>query len=86
MQSLIKLPKSALHIFSFPSRRSSLPPWVISRATEFLLRTVTIELDLLGDSELCEKIPNLRDLKRGFYAINNQKERNVISGHGMVVS
>ncbi|MHA2359155.1 MAG: hypothetical protein ACXAB5_02695 [Candidatus Thorarchaeota archaeon] len=80
-----KLPKSALRILTFLTKRGPLPPRVISREAKVPLRTVTFALDRLVDSDLCEKIPNLGDMRRTLYAVNHENAKAVFSRYGLVV-
>ncbi len=84
MQS-VKLPKSALRILAFLTKRGPLSPKAISKETMLPLRTVTFALDRLVDSDLCERIPNLRDMRRTLYSVNQENASAVFLRYGLVV-
>jgi len=81
----MRLPKSALHILQFLTHRGPLPPRVISREANVPLRTVTFALDRLVDRDLCARIPNLGDMRRTLYVVNQEKARAVFARYGLVV-
>lgn len=49
------------------------------------LRTVTFALDRLVDTDLCEKVPNLGDMRRTLYIVNQEKARDFFAIYGLVV-
>lgn len=77
-----KLPKSALRILTFLTKRGPLSPRVISKEAEVPLRTVTFALDRLVDSDLCKKVPNLGDMRRTLYVVNQENAKVVFSRYG----
>jgi DNA-binding MarR family transcriptional regulator len=79
----IRLPKSALLILQFLTKRGPLPPRVISKEAKVPLRTVTFALDRLVDTEICQKIPNLVDMRRTLYAVNVDKAQAVFTRYGL---
>ena len=79
----IRLPKSALVVLQFLTKRGPLPPRVISREAKVPLRTVTFALDRLVDTEICQKIPNLGDMRRTLYSVDIYKARAVFSFDGL---
>ena len=88
VQSLMnfpRLPKSALRILTFLTKRGPLSPRVISREAKVPLRTVTFALDRLVDTDLCEKIPNLVDMRRTLYVVTHENAKAVFSRYGMVI-
>ena len=84
MQSPMKLPKSAIRVLHLLTKRGPLPPRVISKEANVPLRTVTFALDRLVDRNLCEKVPNLSDMRRTLYIANQEKARAVFARYGMV--
>jgi DNA-binding MarR family transcriptional regulator len=82
---MTRLPKSALHILKFLTTRGPLPPRAISKEAKVPLRTVTFALDRLIDTDLCEKMPNLGDMRRTLYIVNQEKARAIFARYGMVV-
>ncbi|MFW9767463.1 MAG: hypothetical protein ACFFF9_00725 [Candidatus Thorarchaeota archaeon] len=85
MQSAIRLPKSALQILAFLTKRGPHPPRVISKEADVPLRTVTFALDRLVETNLCARIPNLDDMRRTLYAVNHENAKAVFHRYGMVV-
>jgi DNA-binding MarR family transcriptional regulator len=79
----IRLPKSALIILQFLTKRGPLPPRVISQEAKVPLRTVTFALDRLVDKEICQKIPNLGDMRRTLYSVNLDKAQAVFTRYGL---
>ncbi|MFX1559739.1 MAG: MarR family transcriptional regulator [Promethearchaeota archaeon] len=85
MQPSIRLPKSALRILQFLTKTGPLPPKVISKKANVPLRTVTFALDRLVDIDLCEKVPNLGDMRRTLYVVNQEKARIVFARYGLTI-
>lgn len=82
----IRLPKSALVVLQFLTKRGPLPPRVISTEAKVPLRTVTFALDRLVDTEICQKIPNLGDMRRTLYAVNHDRAQAVFSRYGLGIA
>ena len=85
MKSSIRLPKSALRILQLLTKSGPLSPRVISRETNVPLRTVTFALDRLVDTDICERVPNLGDMRRTLYIVNQEKARAIFVRYGMIV-
>lgn len=81
----MRLPKSALHILTFLTKSGPLPPRVISKEANVPLRTVTFTLDRLVNTEICERISNLSDMRRTLYVVNHEKARAVFARYDMLV-
>lgn len=79
MRTNVRLPKSALRVLKFLDDREPMPPRAISRESKVPLRTVTFALERLVSHDLCEKIPNLGDMRRTLYVINPEKARAVFA-------
>lgn len=58
---------------------------MISKEANVPLRTVTFALDRLVDTDLCARVPNLGDMRRTLYVVNQEKARDVFAKYGMVV-
>jgi DNA-binding MarR family transcriptional regulator len=86
MLSGIRLPKSALVVLDCLNRRGPMPPRVISKESKVPLRTVTFALDRLVDSDICQKVPNLGDMRRTLYVIDQEKARTIFLRYGMMFS
>ena len=82
----IRLPKSALKILQFLTKRGPLPPRVISKEAKVPLRTVTFALDRLVDTQICQKIPNLGDMRRTLYTVNHDRAEAVFAIYGLARS
>jgi hypothetical protein len=82
----IRLPKSALIILQFLTKRGPLPPRVISKEAKVPLRTVTFALDRLVDTKICQKIPNLGDMRRTLYSVNLDRAEAVFARYGLARS
>jgi len=85
MQPTIRLPKSAIRVLAFLSKRGPHPPRIISKEADVPLRTVTFALDRLVETNLCAKIPNLGDMRRTLYAVNYENAKAVFLRYGMVL-
>jgi len=83
MRTGIRLPKSALLILQFLTKRGPVPPKVISKEAKVPLRTVTFALDRLVDTEICQKVPNLEDMRRTLYVVNLEKAQVVFNRYGL---
>lgn len=81
----MKLPKSALRVLQCLSKRGPLPPRVISKEANVPLRTVTFALDRLIDTDYCAKVPNLGDMRRTLYVVDQEKARAVFARYGMIM-
>jgi len=81
----IRLSKSALRVLQCLTKRGPLPPRAISKETNVPLRTVTYALDRLVGKDLCEKIPNLSDMRCTLYVVNQEKARAIFARYGSVI-
>lgn len=84
MMSGIRLPKSALLVLQCLDRQGHMPPRDISKTAKVPLRTVTYALGRLVDSNLCQKIPNLYDMRRTLYAVDQEKAHLVFLRYGLM--
>lgn len=82
----IRLPKSALVVLQFLTKRGPLAPREISKEAKVPLRTVTFALDRLVDTEICQKIPNLGDMRRTLYSVDLDKAQAVFIRYGLGMS
>jgi len=82
----IRLPKSALVVLQFLTKRGPLPPRAISEQAKVPLRTVTFALDRLIDTEICQKIPNLGDMRLTLYSVNLDKAQAVFTRYGLCMA
>ncbi len=85
MQPSIRLPKSALRVLQCLTKRGPLPPRIISKEANVPLRTVTFALDRLVLTNLCEKIPNLGDMRLTLYVADQEKARAVFARYRQLV-
>jgi len=85
MKSVIRLPKSALVILHFLTKRGPSPPKVISKEAKVPLRTVTFALDRLVDTKICHKIPNLIDMRLTLYSVDHEKAQAVFNRYGLMM-
>ena len=58
---------------------------MISKEANVPLRTVTFALDRLVDTDLCEKVPNLGDMRRTLYVVNQEKARVIFVRYGLTM-
>jgi hypothetical protein len=82
----IRLPKSALVVLQFLTKKGPLPPRVISREAKVPLRTVTFALDRLVDTQICQKIPNLGDMRCTLYSVDQERARAVFNRYGLTMA
>ena len=86
MMQGIRLPKSALVVLQFLTKTGPLPPRIISKEAKVPLRTVTFALDRLVDTEICQKIPNLGDMRQTLYCVNHDRAEAVFARYGLARS
>ena len=86
MMTGIRLPKSALVILGILHKRGPMPPRDISKETKVPLRTVTFALDRLVNADICQKVPNLGDMRRTLYVVDQEKARSVFIRYGKAFS
>jgi DNA-binding MarR family transcriptional regulator len=86
MLSGLRLPKSALIILGFLNKKGPMPPRDISKEAKVPLRTVTFALDRLVDANICHRVPNLYDMRRTLYVINQEKALPFLIRYGMNLS
>ena len=86
MMTGIRLPKSALVILGILHKMGPMPPRDISKETRVPLRTVTFALDRLVNADICQKIPNLGDMRRTLYVADQEKARAVFIRYGKMLS
>lgn len=79
----IRLPKSALVVLQSLTKKGPLSPRAISQETNVPLRTVTFALDRLVNKQICQKIPNLTDMRRTLYSVNLDKAQAVFTRYGL---
>jgi DNA-binding MarR family transcriptional regulator len=82
----MRLPKSALVVLDCLNKRGPMPPRDISKESKVPLRTVTFALDRLVDSAICQRVPNLGDMRRTLYVIDQEKARAIFLRYGMMFS
>ena len=85
LQPSIRLPKSALRVLQCLTRRGPLPPRAISKEANVPLRTVTFALDRLVNKAICQKVPNLGDMRCTLYIVNQEKARAVFARYGLAM-
>jgi DNA-binding MarR family transcriptional regulator len=73
-------------VLGFLSKRGPMPPRAISRDVRVPLRTVTFALDRLVEADICQKIPNLSDMRRTLYVVNQEKALPIIIRYGIILS
>jgi DNA-binding MarR family transcriptional regulator len=86
MMTGIRLPKSALVILGTLHKRGPMPPRDISKETNVPLRTVTFALDRLVNANICQKVPNLGDMRRTLYVVDQEKARSIFIRYGKMFS
>ncbi|MFW9958327.1 MAG: MarR family transcriptional regulator [Candidatus Odinarchaeota archaeon] len=86
MISRLRLPKSALLVLDCLHKQGPMPPRDISKVVKVPLRTVTFALDRLVDSDICQKMPNLGDMRRTLYIVDQEKARAIFLKYGLMFS
>ncbi|MDH4212977.1 MAG: MarR family transcriptional regulator [Candidatus Thorarchaeota archaeon] len=86
MISRLRLPKSALLVLDCLNKQGPMPPRDISKVVKVPLRTVTFALDRLVDSDICQKMPNLDDMRRTLYIVDQEKARAIFLKYGLMFS
>jgi len=79
----IRLPKSALIVLQSLTKKGPLSPRAISQEANVPLRTVTFALDRLVNKQICQKVPNLSDMRRTLYSVNLDKAQAVFTRYGL---
>lgn len=72
-----------MRVLKFLNDKEPMPPRAISRGSKVPLRTVTFALERLVCNDLCQKIPNLGDMRRTLYSVNQEKARAVFARYGL---
>ncbi|NHI83086.1 MAG: hypothetical protein EAX81_02110 [Candidatus Thorarchaeota archaeon] len=70
-------PKSTLLVIDALKSNGPMAPRDISRTAEIPLRTVTFALKKLLSWNVCRRIPNLNDMRRPLYVVDQEKLRAV---------
>ncbi len=78
----MRLPKSAVKVLHFLDKKGPMTPRAISKEANVPLRTVTFALDRLVGTNLCQKVPNLGDMRLMLYVVNQDEARAVFSRYG----
>jgi len=81
----IRLPKSALVVLQSLTMKGPLSPRAISQETNVPL-SVTFALDRLVNKQICQKVPNLTDMRRTLYSVNLDKAQAVFTRYGLGVA
>ena len=77
MLSLNDVPKSALLVLDHLSENGPMAPRDIAKGSKIPLRTVTYALHKLIQQKLLRKVPNLMDMRKQFYHLDNERLRAV---------
>ncbi len=77
MLSLNDVPKSALLVLDHISENGPMAPRDIARGSEIPLRTVTYALHKLIQQRLLRKVPNLMDMRKQLYHLDQERIRAV---------
>ena len=77
MLSLNDIPKSALLVLDHLSDNGPMAPREIARGSEIPLRTVTYALHKLIQQKLLRKVPNLMDMRKQLYHLDQERIRAV---------
>ncbi|MFW9799615.1 MAG: hypothetical protein ACFFD9_04215 [Candidatus Thorarchaeota archaeon] len=80
-----ELPKSALIVLDFLTKKGPHSPKVISKQANLPLRTVSFALRQLRKLQLCRRIPNLGDMRQPLYLADLDRARALFRGHGGVL-
>ena len=75
-------PKSALVVLRILRNNGPMAPKDISKSAELPLRTVSFALRKLLRWQVCRKIPNLTDMRRPLYHIDQEKARDIFMMYG----
>lgn len=71
------LPRSAIIILDHLSEDGPLSPHQISHKTRLPTRTVSFALQKLIGQKLCRRIPNLQDMRKPLYLVDDQRARDL---------
>jgi len=77
MLSLNDVPKSALLVLDHLSDNGPMAPREIARGSKIPLRTVTYALHKLVQQKLLRKVPNLMDMRKQLYHLDQERIRVV---------
>ncbi|MHA1137397.1 MAG: MarR family transcriptional regulator [Candidatus Thorarchaeota archaeon] len=73
MLSLNDVPKSALLVLDHLSENGPMAPRDIARGSKIPLRTVTYALHKLIQQRLLRKVPNLMDMRKQLYHLDQER-------------
>jgi len=73
MLSLNDVPKSALMVLDHLTENGPAAPRDIARSSNIPLRTVTYALHKLIQQRLLRKVPNLMDMRKQLYHLDNER-------------
>jgi hypothetical protein len=79
-----EFPKSTLLVIDALKTNGPMAPRDISKTAEIPLRTVTFALKKLLSWKVCRRIPNLNDMRRPLYVVDNETLRAVFMKYGAV--
>jgi DNA-binding MarR family transcriptional regulator len=77
MLSLNDVPKSALLVLDHLTKNGPMAPRDIARESKIPLRTVTYALHKLIQQKLLRKVPNLMDMRKQLYHLDQERIRAV---------
>ena len=79
MLNLNAIPKSALLVLDHLSANGPMAPREIAKGSKIPLRTVTFALQKLVQQQILRKVPNLMDMRKQSYHIDQERIRDIES-------
>jgi hypothetical protein len=79
-----EFPRSTLLVIDALKSNGPMAPRDISKTAKIPLRTVTFALKKLLSWKVCRRIPNLNDMRRPLYVVDQENLRAVFMRYGAV--
>ncbi len=79
----LELSAGVLAVLQVIAVHGPISPHEICDKVELSPRTVTLALGTLTKKRLCKKIPNLADMRKPLYFLNNEQARPVLAEYGL---
>jgi DNA-binding MarR family transcriptional regulator len=78
-----QLSAGVLTVLQIIAAHGPISPHEICDKVELSPRTVTLALCTLTESHICKKIPNLADMRKPLYIMDNMQARSILEKYGL---
>ncbi|MHA2424524.1 MAG: MarR family winged helix-turn-helix transcriptional regulator [Candidatus Thorarchaeota archaeon] len=79
----IQLSAGVLAVLQVIAAHGPISPHEICDKVDLSPRTVTLALGTLTEKKLCQKIPNLADMRKPLYFLDSEKSRQLLAEYGL---